>query len=212
MNDDALLVHLRQSLAGPATAGNDFALAAERVCRSVLRHYCCGLVERRGLLEDVAQEALMRVWAGRRKCKGRTGREVAGWIAAVARCTAVDALRGEGPDRLEIDQIVIPTDAHSPEPSDTGSAASIIAELAWSLGTDANEVLWLRLAVGASWQAIGKDLGISWTAARRRYQRAIDRLRVLALAGPASAALASVQAKAAKKPRALASRSRVGAA
>lgn len=81
MND---LSHLRQRQASSLTAGRDFALAAEQVCRKVLRNYCFGLVDRRRLLEDVAMEALMRVWAGQRSCRGRTGTEVAGWIAAVA--------------------------------------------------------------------------------------------------------------------------------
>lgn len=41
-------------------------------------------------------------------------------------------------------------------------AVRSIVELAWSLGIDANEVLWLRLVVRASWRAIGAELGVSW--------------------------------------------------
>ncbi|MHB8837800.1 MAG: sigma factor [Gemmatimonadaceae bacterium] len=124
MNDDALLLHLRQSLAGSLTAARDFALAAEQVGRSVLRNYCCDLVDGRGLLDDVAQEGLMRVWAGLRSCRGRTGTEVEGWIAAVARCAAVEALRGEGRDRIGVDQIVIPTNAEEPSARRTRSSES----------------------------------------------------------------------------------------
>lgn len=184
MGDEQLLVHLQRSLEDSANAGRDFALAAERICRSTLQRFAGGLAARRGLLDDAVQEALMRVWAKRRTCRGHSAGEVAGWIAAIARCTAIDLLRSDGPERCELGGITFLSEPEHEDSTVQWDAARNLTELAWSLGHDANEVLWLRLVCGDSWQSIGSELGVSWTAARRRYQRAVTRLRILAVAGP----------------------------
>ncbi|MHB1068781.1 MAG: RNA polymerase sigma factor [Gemmatimonadaceae bacterium] len=188
MGDVSLVLLLRTWTANasptPAADAHAMVVAAEAIIHRTLHHWAGGLVLRRGLLEDVAQEALLRVWINRRRCRADTDAGVAAWIATITRCTAIDLLRSD----WRVPTISIDVECAWNPPADTlGEAprgAALLAELSWTLGETDAEVLWHRLVSNQEWSEIGQALGISWTAARRRYQRAITRLRALATADP----------------------------
>jgi len=188
MGDVSLVLLLRSWNASappsPAADGRAMVEAAEAIIRRTLHHWAGGVVLRRGLLDDVAQEALLRIWINRRRCRAETEAGIAAWIATIARCTAVDVLR---PD-WQMPTISIDFErSWCPSTDDLGQTprgAALVAELSWTLGETDAEILWYRLVSNQEWSEIGQVLGISWTAARRRYQRAIARLRVVATADP----------------------------
>lgn len=161
-----------------------FMAVAECVVRRTLQRWAGGVVVRRGQLEDVTQEALLRVWINRARCRAGSDAEAAGWIATIARFTAVDTLRAAfRMPTISIDveapvSLLIESDGESKGPAER------LAWLSWALAESDSTVLWHRLVLSQEWREIGTSLGISWTAARRRYQRALSRLRVLALQDP----------------------------
>jgi len=192
MGDISLVLLLRTWTANasgtPAVDAHAMVVAAEAIIHRTLHHWAGGVVLRRGLLEDVAQEALLRVWINRRRCRAETDAGIAAWIATIAKCTAIDVLR---PDwrvptiSIDVERAWFPfADTVGDPAGDVPRGAALLAELSWTLGETDAEILWHRLVSNQEWAEIGQSLGISWTAARRRYQRAITRLRALATADP----------------------------
>lgn len=190
MDNLSLVDLLRGSLNSSGDASPtalQFAQAAERIARRTLKSWAGGIVADRGLLDDVVQESLLRIWVNRRRCHAANDGEAAAWMTTIVRCAAIDALRVDKPSGcrfLELD--VLDTSLPDRDASDveTPALAKRLAELSWALGDDAVSVLWLRLVLGLEWKEIGDREGVSWTAARRRYQRASKRLRALAISDP----------------------------
>ena len=188
MGDESFLALLRASAAtdaGESTfAQRALVVAAELIVRRTLRRWVDGVLLRRGLMDDVVQEALLRLWINRAKCRARSDAEAVGWVMAIARCTAADLLRPEW--RMPTISVEIENALRSSagaDDDDTGLAGRI-AWLSWTLREQDSAILWHRLVLGQEWCDVGASLGISWTAARRRYQRAIIRLRALAVLDP----------------------------
>jgi RNA polymerase sigma factor (sigma-70 family) len=183
MANDALDDLLRRAQDDAPVASAQFMNAAMVVIRRSLGAWANAILVDRGMLDDVAQEAALRVWVNRRRCRATTHDQTAGWIAAIARMTAIDHLRASGPREryLDIETVTLRALVEPGSEAEPDARVQRLVELSWSLGSEASELLWSRLVLGQSWAEIGQDRAISWTAARRRYQRAVERLRVLAL-------------------------------
>jgi DNA-directed RNA polymerase specialized sigma24 family protein len=188
VGDESFLALLRASAAidaqASAIAQRALIVTAEVIVRRTLRRWVDGVLLRRGLMDDVVQEALLRLWINRSRCRAQSDAEAVGWVTAIARCTAADVLRPEW--RLPTISVEIENALHTPastEDDDMGLAGRV-AWLSWTLREQDSAILWHRLVLNQAWCDVGASLGISWTAARRRYQRAIVRLRALAVLDP----------------------------
>jgi len=188
VGDESFLGLLRASAAivgrESAFAQRAMVVAAEAIVRRTLARWLGGVLVNRGLMDDVVQEVLLRLWINRAKCRAQCEAEAVGWVTAIARCTAADALRPE----WRMPTISVEMENAWPSPADAedddAGLAGRIAWLSWTLREQDSAILWHRLVLNQEWRAIGASLGISWTAARRRYQRAIVRLRALAVVDP----------------------------
>jgi RNA polymerase sigma factor (sigma-70 family) len=176
---DGVLTQLLESRSGSPVAERRFLESAAQIVRRTLGGWHGGLLSQHGLLDDVVQDTLLRAWVHRTQCRATSDAGVAEWLRAIARLSAIDALRAErSQQRIYID---VDTMGGAEPTSEPSALAVELATLSWTLGSDASEVLWLRLVSGREWAEIGAELGITWTAARRRYQRAIARLRALVI-------------------------------
>ena len=188
MGDESFLALLRASAATDAgesaLAQRALVAAAEVIVRRTLRRWVDGVLLRRGLMDDVVQEALLRLWINRARCRARSDAEAVGWVSAIARCTAADLLRPEWRMPTISVEFENALRAASDAEDDEVGLAGRIAWLSWTLREQDSAILWHRLVLNQEWCDVGASLGISWTAARRRYQRAILRLRALAVLDP----------------------------
>ena len=191
MPDDLYDRFLKARLGTPG-AIDAFLLRSSRVVDRWCRQWQASLLERRRLVDDVVQESLFHVWRHFRTCRAGSDGELHAWIRRVAQNSAVDLLRRTYPEHRALVQIVrfesdtdhdLATAVADHEESSGDYHLQLVAEVCALLdrqtGPDVRHLLWLRLVGGHSWLEIGQELGVSWTAARRRYQRAIDRARTV---------------------------------
>ena len=159
--------------------------AAEALIARTQRRYHGGLLGRSGMAEDARQEALVAVWRHFRRCRGTTDAQVAAWIRVIALSSAVDVLRREtlslrsldDSERWFAERLCMVPDDFADAPSARGLLPEILSFVDTRFGEPVQRLLWLRLVLGASWEDVGTELGISWTAARRRYQRVVAACR-----------------------------------
>lgn len=132
-------------------------------------------------IEDVVQECLLDVLRGLHGCSANSEVELRAWARAIARRQVAILIHREWP-RLE-SAIPIYTlndlaESSATDPS-PGFAAllAVLAAAADELTPTQSRLLWLRLQADATWREIGADLGITASAAKRRYQRLTASLR-----------------------------------
>jgi RNA polymerase sigma-70 factor (ECF subfamily) len=162
-----------------------------RVHVYVLRYFRRWLYRRTGLeetAEDLAQETLIRIAGALGEFRGGTDAEMMVWCRTVAMNIGTDYLRAK---RAEWDLGAMHEEIAAVHPGLDGPWNA--DELAGSEGMrillrlleraqteemDASQaLLWHRLVQGDSWAGTGETLDIPDTAAKRRYQRAQERLR-----------------------------------
>jgi len=180
-----------------------------RECAEVLEAWCmhwqASMLVRLGLAEDVVQDALFQVWRHFRTCRAVSAFELLAWLHAIGRHAAIDALRANHPERRAAIRIISLDDsaesiagyvleANGSSSSASVLAADVLAMLDRTSDATVRELLWRRLVINESWFDIGVALGVSWTAARRRYQRAIQRARAYVMAASANGAPRVAQA------------------
>lgn len=177
-----LVMCLRRAQHGDSIAPEMFLRWAAPIQRRFLSRWLGGLLERQGILDDATQDAQLQVWTRYRSCAADTDAMVVAWLLAIARTSAVDALRRWKPEhRARISLCALSeygTEAASPDdesvPFDLGP---LFGHLTRHFGDEGLELLWRRLVRGESWEEVGCALGITWTAARRRFQRIISASR-----------------------------------
>ena len=134
-------------------------------------------------LEDVTQDALLRVHIHFDACRAETTGAFLAWVMVIARTAALDALRVNNQDRAMLsstDSEGIIVDAADEESAPPSSLAVRVVLAQAALPERDVELLWYRVIGNHSWHEVGDALGISWTAARRRFQRAQRLLRAIA--------------------------------
>ncbi|MBI3504663.1 MAG: sigma-70 family RNA polymerase sigma factor [Proteobacteria bacterium] len=153
------------------------------------RRWQAALLVRTHLVEDVVQDALFHVWQHFRTCRADSTPELVAWLHAIARHAAVDSLRLNHPEhRVQIRVVSLDVilsnrgawgdEEDSADERSSALVADVLAMLDRTSDPAIRELLWRRLVGEESWEEIGSALGISWTAARRRFQRAMRRARV----------------------------------
>lgn len=195
MNQAEAETHL-VSLARRAAAGDQHAM--ERLLALVHPHVLRYLErwlheskEWEELAKDLAQDTLVRIARGIACFRGTTDREVVAWCVTIARNIGTDQLRAW---RDEADLTVFREELGAgarERPGwnavdDEGSeAVHILLRLlhqAQESESDCNqELLWLRVLQHDSWHEVGEALEIGEAAAKRRYQRMQERLRMAVL-------------------------------
>jgi RNA polymerase sigma factor (sigma-70 family) len=145
--------------------------------------------------QDVALEALMRVRRHYRSCRAESDREVRAWAIAIARNEAL-RLFESGYFRYAVSlaagQIERPAAfaAHADSEASERGAWHHLRQLAGaaqdSLPRETQRLLFVRLIEGASWREVAEEFGTTDAGAKRRYQRAVARLRGVVLSSIAS--------------------------
>lgn len=138
--------------------------------------------------EDIAVETIERVAAAVTRCHAQTDAEVLGWAYQIAGNVAKDHFRSSAArvfllcvvDALDDQEASISTAlTDEATPSDEDEAMLVRAVFAGydSLPDSAAELIWHRLTGQPSWAETAALLGTTENGARRRFQRAIHRLR-----------------------------------
>jgi len=135
-------------------------------------------------LDDLAQEALVKVARGLGDCAASDDVALIVWARTVARNVGTDYLRGmrdEWDQREFLDGIeeLVDGDEWERQIEVTGRdiVLRILADVHAAEAEDAQELLWQRVVLGEEWSEAGAALGIPYTAAKRRYQRTQGRIR-----------------------------------
>lgn len=159
------------------------------------------------LAEDVAQDALLQIAQNLVACRAQTPKEFSAWCARITRNLATDCYRepfavatplrcsmdtrsvGDIPGELAVVSIHDLTSAGEGLDEDASLTSSsrmvdtlrailvaVIRETS-PLGESARLVILGRLADDATWAQLASELGTTPAGAKRRYQRAITRLR-----------------------------------
>ena len=134
------------------------------------------------LAEDVTQETFLRIQE-RASTYCRDVSETA-WITAIARNLSYDHLRRrdkeishsleQAPDsRSPLTNIL---KQHAAERTDSASDLYYL-DLVAALNTEEREIVNLRILTGLSWKEIGQIMELKADACRKRYKRALGKLR-----------------------------------
>jgi RNA polymerase sigma-70 factor (ECF subfamily) len=132
---------------------------------------------------DLLQDWSLRVLKALPSCRATEDQQLIDWALAVARHTVSQFYRREWPQvagRVEIDELLASEflEHDSASEIDVSTPLRLALRKAYGeLSASAAEVCWLRVIYDASWEEVGDSLGINASAAKRRYQRALVRLR-----------------------------------
>lgn len=128
------------------------------------------------LAEDVTQIVFLTLWH-----KAGTIRESAAlpaWLLRATHYTALNVLRQEYHRRAREREVAkMRIETHSPAESKWNDISPLIDEALDRLGERDRRAVVLRYFIGRSFAEVGKAVGISEEAARKRISRAIDRMR-----------------------------------
>lgn len=131
-------------------------------------------------LEDVEQDTLLHVHCHLRDCQATSDGALVAWVLMVARRAALDVLRLPAESHGVRSPIALDSLADerlADETEEPSIAARRVVDAQRFLSERDQELLWRRLVSQESWVEVGVSLGLSWTAARRRFQRAQSFLR-----------------------------------
>jgi RNA polymerase sigma factor (sigma-70 family) len=176
------------------------SMAAKNGCGQALEHLlaevhvhvarCCRTWLSRigqGAVEEVAQEALIRVAAGLGACRAENDEDLLAWCRTVARHAAFDRLRShqrEWDVRVfaeELDQV----ECEIPDPENATEPSVLLQALDEALDAEPEAVhslLWHRLVQRDGWEEAAGVLDLTPAGAKRRFQRTMARLRRTILA------------------------------
>lgn len=145
------------------------------------------------IAEEITQEVLVRMTQSIASCRATTKEELHAWVQTIARRLVIDRFRRR---ELELEQRVweedLRIDGHllidacadadtEPESAEVTEIDEVLGNLLWEAQAELTEgtqqVLRRRLLYGETWSQVGEFVGTSAAGAKRRYQRAQDRLR-----------------------------------
>jgi DNA-directed RNA polymerase specialized sigma24 family protein len=180
------------ALATRAREGDDQALEKllGEVHVHIRRFFHQWLHRRRGwedLVDDLAQEALIKIARGIATCGATTDAMLMEWCRMVAMNAGKDYLRGMSDewevsafrDETELRWTLDSSPWESEIEEDPGERImlGLLREAHEAEGEEAQTLLWHRLVQKDEWAATGGALGIPHTAAKRRFQRMQGRIR-----------------------------------
>ena len=175
---------LMQALQG-AQEGDEEALGVllERLL-PLARSWCVGRLRDPGLtdlVDDVVQETGVRIIRHVRKCRASSAGELVSWVLTIAHRESSRAL-----DRHWMRyRAILETDLvhRGDQPGDLERSkrmrqmAALLSAAYAQLPQGTQKLIYLRLMEGMSWAEVGLQCHCTAAAAKRRYQRALARLR-----------------------------------
>jgi RNA polymerase sigma factor (sigma-70 family) len=171
---------LRAAHAGDRSAHDALLLDLRLPIRRFLRSRFRFDVDPAMWLEDVEQETLLHVHCHLGDCRATSDGELVAWVLMVARRAALDVLRrpvDSSGMRSHVDLEGLADPGGVDEDNEPSLEARRLVDAQQFLPELDQELLWRRLVSQESWVEVGASLGLSWTAARRRFQRAQSFLR-----------------------------------
>lgn len=150
------------------------------------------------LAEELTQDVLYRITVSIEDCRAETEQQLHSWIRTIARRRVIDRYRKREREldkrvwqedqrldgRLLIDELIDEDTELTSE--DVTELDEILGALLWEaqaeLSAGTRQTLRRRLLYGETWPQVGEVVGTSGAGAKRRYQRAQDRLRQEVLA------------------------------
>lgn len=133
--------------------------------------FCHRLLQSAADAEDVSQNVFLRVFRGLPAFESRSS--LKSWLMTIARNESTR--RWSRVSRKREHEIASPEPAEGSTPAQT--EAGLLDELLSKCTVESREVLLLRHVGGLSFSEISDTLGITLSAAKMRYQRALERLR-----------------------------------
>lgn len=133
--------------------------------------------------EDITQDVLLRIHDALAYCKARSEAQFMAWSFTIARHAIIDwrrkravedAASGDARALTSMNAAEVALERSSPEDRLLGEL--LLAAQA-TLNADTQEIIRQRLLYGATWRAAGEAVGTTAGGARRRWQRALVRLR-----------------------------------
>jgi DNA-directed RNA polymerase specialized sigma24 family protein len=192
-NRDPLIKHVRSARSGDERALDHVLTEAHVHISRFLRFWLHERWRWGEFEQDLAQEALVKIARGLKAFSGATDKEFLGWCRTVARNQALDRLRAM---HEEWEQTAFVEEMDSFEPAEHDWRAEsidgqdegglsillrIVRDVHAKESCESQALLWGRLIQSDGWADTGTALGITESAAKRRYQRTQHRLKVAVL-------------------------------
>jgi len=138
--------------------------------------------------EELTQETLVRIAASIDRCRARSEPEFRAWVHTIARRLVIDWYRRR---QEEIDRRLwaaaweatlhgqVEEAPAADEAVDVVGLVlrQLLAEAYGSLSPETQEAIWRRLQLGETWAEVGRAIGTTEGGAKRRWQRAVVRMR-----------------------------------
>jgi len=142
----------------------------------------------RSVAEEIAQETLLRMAESIDTCRARSEPEFRAWVRTIARRQAIDWYRhreeeferrvrsfaGDPATQVGMEQV-------PGRDEGTGIVGLVLwrflAEAYEGLSPETQEAVWRRLVLGETWAEVGAVIGTTEGGAKRRWQRAVVRMR-----------------------------------
>jgi len=173
VSDDALLAGL---VAGDTDAASAFVARFQRRVFGV----ALTITHDQRIAEDVAQEALLRVWRHGSTYDPRRG-GVATWVLTITRNLAIDAMRVRRPITIDPEALLaLPVPAGGASPLDAAIAADDAGRLRHALAdlpSEQRRAIVLAGLLGFSAREVAEHEGIPLGTAKTRTRTAMLRLR-----------------------------------
>jgi len=137
----------------------------------------------RAVAEDLTQEVLIRVSGAVQGCEAQSEVQLLAWVFTVARHAVIDWRRRRAEehsrrnDGRPLDAFEAPSDIARTMRSEADRVlGEVLLDAQTVLSPGTQEVIRQRLLYGARWRAAGEAVGTTAGGAKRRWQRAIQRL------------------------------------
>ncbi|WP_310568597.1 sigma factor [Gemmatimonas sp.] len=142
------------------------------------------------LAADIAQDALIRIAKGVRTCRAQSDGEVMAWAMTIAHRLVLDLVRSRqsGLQAAYFADVTAQAMFGMTMEDSIGQRAELepAMELLLRLMADAyngaidstGELIWWRLIISLDWREIGEQVQTTPAGAKRRFQRAMDTLRL----------------------------------
>lgn len=149
-----------------------------------IRNRVSGVLAARAAAEDLTQEVLIRVNGAVEGCEAQSEAQLLAWVFSIARHAVIDWRRRRA-EELRRQYDGRPLDAfeatsgltRAPESEADRLLGEMLHEAHAHLSPGTQEVIRQRLLYGATWRAAGEAAGTTAGGAKRRWQRATQRLR-----------------------------------
>lgn len=169
------LVALRaRALEGDREAADLLFSALQGPVRRAVAYRLGARAELKAWQDDLTQDTLMHLWTALAECRAEDDVHLLAWARAAGKNCARGWLRRELPRCLS--QSGIEPDAMADVCGESEPWPALQRELV-TLSQEAQEALYRRLVGRQEWREVAVALATTPAGARRRYQRAVGRLR-----------------------------------